>query len=79
MKFKENRLRCGEETDKSNEFYLGKAVLQISYNSKCRKIDWRIAEMRNQITVYTLTRIFVRNFRVKTGFGRWVVLVLTAL
>ena len=34
VKFKGNGKRCGEETKTCNEFSLGKAVLQNSYNRK---------------------------------------------
>ena len=48
VKFKENRKRYREETEKCNQFPLettsGKAVLQMSYNNKRRETESRIVE-----------------------------------
>ena len=67
VKFKENRKRYREETEKCNQFPLGKYQREsCSANFIQHQASWNWIQnrrMSSQITFYTSTRIFVQNFR----------------
>ena len=69
VKFKENRKRYREETEKYNQFPLGKYQREscsANFIQKQASRNWiQNRRMSSQITFYTSTRIFVQNFRLK--------------